>query len=494
MTEMAMLTSDKDADRDVAAMRTSTSGSIRLRLLTVMLVGLSMALMLAGWVLSSLFRDHVMQQFEAQLTHQLDQITTRLGTDAEGKAQIDPTSLSDPRWSQPYSGLYWQVDAVGQGGQRRIGDLRSRSLWDETLALPSDWVADGAIHVHEIPGPESHRLLALERTVRLDEQPGTSWRLIVAADLGETHAAIIGFNQVLAASLFALLLLLVLAGWAQLSFGLRPLQVLQQHLRDLQAGRVVRLGGRYPSEVQPLVDDFNHVLDQNQAVVERARTQAGNLAHALKTPLTVLEQGAFGATKAGEPSSALANLVREQVAIARRQVDWHLARSRAAAARQMPGLRTDVLSVVNGLVRLMKRVHAERDLSITVLPGWHNTQYLFAGEEQDLQEMLGNLIDNACKWASSRVTIEMVMDASAAAPVLEIRVCDDGPGIVVAQRDAVMVRGARLDESVPGSGLGLAIVQEIADLYGGSLTLKDACSQAQAGLQTILRLPAARSD
>ncbi len=479
---------------DLPADRPAAPGSIRLRLLAVMLVGLSLALVLAGWVLASLFRDHVTQQFEVELTHQLDQITARLGVDADGNAHIDPASLNDPRWSRPYSGLYWQVDAVTRNGLRRTADLRSRSLWDEALLLPVDRVADGAVHVHEIDGPESHRLLALERTVKLEEQPNTSWRLIVAADLEQTHAAVSGFNRVLAGSLFTLLLLLALAGWAQLSFGLRPLRVLQQHLRELQAGRAVRLTGRYPSEVQSLVDDFNHVLDQNRAVVERARTQAGNLAHALKTPMTVLEQAAAAKTADVLSSPALARLVRDQVGVARQHISWHLARSRAAASTHIPGLRTEVEPVIEGLVRVMNRVHADRSPNIVVRTSGTGRPCLFAGEEQDLQEMFGNLIDNACKWAYRNVFVDMACDSSGPAHVIEVRVLDDGPGIGVSERRAVLERGVRLDESVSGSGLGLAIVQDIANLYGGSLVLEDGPSSSGAGLCAVLRLPAVVSD
>ena len=472
--------------------------SLRLRLLLATLAVVALALALAWLGLGRLFRDHVQQQFQTSLAQQLDQVTARFALDAQGRPGVDGQALSDPRWQQPLSGLYWQVDAVAPDGSRQVGVLRSRSLWDSVLQAGSDALADGEVHVHERPGPRGPVLL-LERTVRVaapdagqatpPEGPTSIWTLLVAADLAETQAAVARFNRLLAASLLLLLALLAAAAWAQVAVGLQPLHGLQQGLRDVQSARTERLEGRFPSEVQPLVDDFNRVLAQNHAVVERARTQAGNLAHALKTPLSVLEH--LAAAQA-PPGQALAQQVREQVQVARRHIDWHLARARVAATQRLPGQRTAVLPVAEGLLRVMRKVHAERGLTLELVqhPADAPPPY-FAGEEQDLQEMLGNLLDNACKWARTRVRVvvqqvtlpgqpaDKGMDqghgqAAGAAPGragLQITVQDDGPGIGPAHREAVKVRGARLDESVPGTGLGLAIVQELAGLYGGSLEL-----------------------
>jgi signal transduction histidine kinase len=264
------------------------------------------------------------------------------------------------------------------------------------------------------------------------------------------------------------------------------LQRALQAVRDAQAGRVQ---GQFPSEVQPLVDDFNGVLDHNEAVVERARSQAGNLAHALKTPLSVLEQAAAQAVGVAQ-SAPFARLVQEQCGTARRHIDWHLARARVAATQRVPGHQTDVGQVLSGLVRVMQKVHAARGLNIDVALG--DASLLFAGEAQDLHEVLGNVIDNACKWASTRVHIQAGLSAqkgSAVVPdMVSILIEDDGPGIDVAQRDAVMARGVRLDETVPGSGLGLAIAKDLVDLYGGTLDLHPASG---GGLCVTVRLPAA---
>lgn len=464
--------------------------SLRFRLLAATLAALAVALVLAGLLLSSLFRDHVMRQFSQSLTAQLDQITARLEFDAAGQPQIDPQALSDPRWSRPYSGLYWQVDGAGQVRQR--GALRSRSLWDAALSLPDDVLADGVVHVHEGTGPDGAALLLVERTVKrdrggdggADDAVGTPWRLTVAADLRETVAAVERFNGVLAASLATLFVLLCAAALAQIAIGLAPLRALQRTLAGVRAGTSPKLDGAFPSEVQPLVDDFNAVLERNADVVARARTQAGNLAHAIKTPLAALSQAAAVALRRPETGAELAALVEEQVGVARRHIDWHLARARAAAAQGVPGARVPLQPVLHGLLRVLERVHAERGIALRCLP--MAPDLAFAGEVQDLQEVLGNLLDNACKWARQEVQVSAASLGSGPGSRLQIVIDDDGPGIAPDRRESVMARGARLDESVPGSGLGLAIVNELVGLYGGSVRLLAAPT---GGLRVEVELP-----
>ncbi len=461
--------------------------SLRLRLLALTALGLTMALLLAGMVLAGLFRDEVMRQFQQGLTQQLDQLTARVAFDAQGHPSVDEASLSDPRWLRPLSGLYWQINAQDQSIL-----LRSRSLWDTALANTPDVLADAAIHVHSVTSTQGESLMVLERVIRPADAPGTQVRLLVAGDTHAVDAAVARFDGVLALSLCVLLLLLLLAAWAQVALGLAPLQALQRALVALREGRSRQIEGPVPREVQPLVDGFNDVLARNAQVVERARQQAGNLAHAIKTPLAVLGQAAESALAnpdglSGQRTaeSALAQTVIDQLAIARRQVDWHLARARAAAAHGLPGQRVLVEPVVRGLLRVMEKVHAQRGLQIHVAAG--ASGLAFAGEEQDLQEMLGNLVDNACKWAHSVVEVSVAMESSGVGAMLLIRVQDDGPGISPERRHAVLERGVRMDESVPGSGLGLAIVVDLARLYGGTLALDEA---ALGGLRATVRLPA----
>ena len=460
------------------------SRSLRFRLLAVTVVGVAVAVLLAGLVLSGLFREHVQRQFEATLLQQLDQVTARLEFDGQGQPVVAAQALSDPRWLKPYSGLYWQVDAMASDGRSRVGVLRSRSLWDTSLALQADALTDGAVHVHEVVGPQGAPLLVLERTVRAEGVDAARWRLIVAADLQATQAATAQFTRVLGLSLLVLLALLAAAAWAQVAVGLKPLKALQRGLQDVQQARTPQLQGAFPAEVQPLVNDFNAVLTRNAEVVERARTQAGNLAHALKTPLSVLENAARAL--AATDGSVMAALVHEQVQMAQRHIDWHLARSRVAASVHLPGQRTALEPVVAGLVRVMNKVHAGRGVDITV--GLPEAPLFFAGEAQDLQEMLGNLLDNACKWARSSVRVQAHIDGGQPLQMV-VSVEDDGPGIGTAQRALALERGVRLDETVPGTGLGLAIVQELAALYAGRLDLQ---SSELGGLRAALTLPAAR--
>lgn len=510
--------------------------SLRRRLLLATLAAALAVLGVAGVLLASLFRDHVLDQFSATLTAQLDRLAAVIEFDTEGRPQIDPATLGDPRWLRPYSGLYWQIDALpvhgpmapqrlarpadaapdarsgaaagspGQGDRAIVAVLRSRSLWDTALAAPADAIADGTVHRHAVPGPAGSTLWLVERSVRADASGGRAWRLLVAADLRETQAAIARFNGALALGLAALLGLLTLGAWAQVAVGLAPLKALRGALAALRDGRVARLEGRFPQEVQPLVDDFNGVLDRHDELVARARTHAGNLAHALKTPLAVMSQSAAMAARAvpnappatqaaqgpDDPAqtqralTALPSVVRDQVARAQRQVDWHLARARAAAAHGVPGIRAEVGPALAGLSRVMARVHADRGLVLDLEPV--EPGLAFAGESQDLQEMAGNVIDNACKWARQRVRVSSQAVTGETRPRLRIVVDDDGPGIDAESRSRALQRGVRLDETVPGSGLGLAIVQELATLYEGRLGLEDAPG---GGLRVVLELPAA---
>ena len=453
-------------------------GSLRLRLLLGTLVWIAVSIIVAGWMLGGLFRQHVARQFHTELNTHLDQLAAHLAVDQAGQLSL-PATPSDPRFSKPHSGMYWQVDRIGVMPGGAAGILRSRSLWDEVLKVPSDTLADGEIHQHRVPGPGKKMLGMVERVITLADAPDQSaktFRLIVAADEHQMAEPIEHFDQMLWLALGLLGGGLALSAVIQVLIALLPLRRMQGALAAVRSGQTNRLEGQFPQEVRPLVEDFNSVLTQNAEVVERARTQAGNLAHALKTPLSVI------ANATSSRADDTAQLVSEQVAVARKQIDYHLSRSRLAASVRVPGARTSVVPVLDGLVRVMRRIHAERNLELIVRP--HNELPDFRGEEQDLQEMLGNLLDNACKWAAKRVDVSLAV----AADEILIMIDDDGRGIAEAEQQRVLNRGERADERVPGSGLGLAISVDLAHLYGGRVAL---AVSPLGGLRVVLALPKA---
>jgi signal transduction histidine kinase len=259
--------------------------------------------------------------------------------------------------------------------------------------------------------------------------------------------------------------------------GISPINLLRARLASVHAGREPRVGGVYPTEVQPLVDDLNTLLAHQEDTVRRAQAKAGDLAHGLKTPLAVLAQEADRLEAAGEHD--VAGIMRAQIERMRRQIEYHLAHARAAASGAMPGANAAVRESVEGLARTLRRLHSARGLAFEVDVPAH---VVVRVQREDLDEMLGNLLDNACKWARAHV----VITASEEAGAVTIGVDDDGPGIPEGLRDVVLQRGVRADEAAPGSGLGLAIVRDIAAVYGGSISL---AASPRGGLRARLRLP-----
>jgi len=295
----------------------------------------------------------------------------------------------------------------------------------------------------------------------------------------EFLAAVHGYPHTLMISAIAAML----AGFAIVGRGLAPLDEMRRRLAAVRAGTAERVDGRFPTEVQPLVTDLNALLAHQQSAVSRAHAKAGDLAHGLKTPLAILSHEAERAAANGQAD--LAAGITEQVERMRRQIEYHLAHARAAASGATPGARCQVLESAHGLARTLLRLHADRGVTIDVqVDPAHEARC----DRADLDEMLGNLLDNACKWAHRGVVVRSLdVSAEGGARAVDIVVEDDGPGIDPALRDAVLQRGVRADEAAPGSGLGLAIVRELADLYGGSVTL---ASAASGGLSARLRLPA----
>jgi signal transduction histidine kinase len=440
--------------------------SLALRLVLGAGVWIAVALVAGGVVLATIFRDYVERSFDARLEALMASLVAASQIGPDGVPELTRV-IGEPRFEQIYSGWYWEITGDGEAY------LGSRSLWDETL--PSDEFPDNAAILRfDGDGPVNQKLRLVERQITL---PGSDqrWRFAVAGDRGEIDREIRRFNTTLIWSLSALGLGLLAAVLIQVRFGLQPLRRIQQAIVAIRTGKAQRLEGEFPAEIAPLSDELNTLIEHNADVLERARTQVSNLAHGLKTPLSVLTNEAAGAT------GSLAETVRRQTAAMRRHVDHYLARARTAANVRIIGARTEVAPVAEDLRRTLERIHAQRGIKVAVRcqPGLG-----FRGDRQDLEEMLGNLMDNACKWAASEIAVEVHrIDGR-----VVFQVDDDGPGLTENERSAVFDRGTRLDESVPGTGLGLAIVREIAELHGGTVTLE---SSPRNGLRAVLVLPAA---
>ena len=437
-------------------------------------------LLITGVILSSVYRDATERAFDRRLNLYLRTLVAEVATPDE-PPDHQFQSLGEPLFELPLSGWYWQIIRTDSEKE----EVRaSRSLWDKKLPKLEDHGAElsaAGIRLGYVEGPEGQTLRMVERPVDL----GSDGKFLVdvAGDASEIFDETRNFDYYLGGTFIALSIVLVLTTIFQVRFGLAPLKRISDSIADIRSGRAERLEGEFPVEIAPLARETNALIDANREIVERARTHVGNLAHAIKTPLSVIVNEA-----ATHSSDLFAAKVLEQADVMRDQVAHHLERARIAARLTIVGTITEVGPVVEALRRTMEKIHRDRGVAFEVASG---SKAKFRGERQDLEEMVGNLVDNACKWAASRVFIEVLVDEPTepgATPMLRIVVDDDGRGLSEQERAKVSRRGQRLDESKPGSGLGLSIVVDLSALYGGSLTLGHAPT---GGLRAELLLPAA---
>jgi signal transduction histidine kinase len=453
------------------------SGSLANRLLLVAALWSLVVLLVAGLVLLQLYRTSTERAFDERLHVYLKAIVAAVST-APDEGSFNPGNFGEPRFDVPLSGWYWQIRNVGS---RRGQIINSPSLYEQTLpALGDLGVGETRGFTREayVTGPGGLRLRQIER--RIDFGQGEAFVMAVAGDAEVIETEIAAFARTLVVWLLVLGIGVVFSTVLQVRWGLAPLREISRALAAIRSGRAQRLEGRFPREIQPLADEVNALIQANEDVVERARTHAGNLAHALKTPLSVVTN------EARAQEGAFARKVEEQSSLMREQIQHHLQRARTAARIAVTTEVTEVSPVVQGIERAMERIYRDKGLSIRARV---ESALRFRGERQDLEEMVGNLVDNACKWAAGAVTIEA--QAEPAGPDqqrLRLVIDDDGPGMAPDRREEALQRGARLDESKPGSGLGLAIVSELAALYGGRLGLSPA---PRGGLRAELILPAA---
>lgn len=426
--------------------RERPAASLSTRLVLGAVVWLVLILALGGGILTWAFRDTVESEFSRRLDAVLNGMIASMATTPDGGVMLTH-SLGNPRFDQVYSGWYWQI--VEPSGQL----LRSRSLWDSALTPTG---IDTNLHLSRTEGPNGEPILVAERDIEFPDVDGFV-HVMVAGDLREVSDGIRRFNLVLTIALGLLGLGLVVAILIQVRFGLRPLRALAGDLEAVRQGVHPRLANRYPKEVAPLAQAMNGVLDKDAELIERARRHVGNLAHGLKTPLAVIS-----AEMEGEPDR---RVLHEQIQVMRRLIEHHLGRASAvASAGGRIGAVTKIAETARDVAGVLAKVFAEKNLTIEVKI---DDAAVFPGHREELEEILGNLMENACKWASSRVRLSTEQTTEHVKLLVE----DDGPGMSEEQAAEASRRGKRFDEIAPGWGLGLSIVSDLVEVTGGTLLL-----------------------
>jgi signal transduction histidine kinase len=438
------------------------------RLLLSAILWSAAALAVGGMLLSFAFRTYVLSDIDRKLEMMIDTMVGISEISPDGVLRFNQPLL-DQRFAAPYSGWYWQISEQG------ADPFRSRSLWDFELK-PDVATRAFSLKLSEVEGPDGQSLRSAERDIILPEADRI-FRYQVATDTAEVQEAIDRFNWLLMGALALIMFTVSLALVIQVAYGLRPLRNIRRSLSEVRSGQRARIEGTWPEDLRPLAQEINALIDQNEKLVDRARTHVGNLAHALKTPLSVImNEVETDTSKKGQAIGVAAKNIREHI-------DHHLKRARIAGGGSGPGL--PIRERVEKLGRAIERLNREKDLKVTVAC---ESDLKFDGEREDFDELLGNIVDNAGKWARGQVTITASrVQENLRRAFMDIRVEDDGPGVPEGERETLFERGKRLDEHVPGTGLGLAIVRDIVELYGGSAHLDEA---SLGGLAVMLRLPA----
>ncbi|HRO11773.1 HAMP domain-containing sensor histidine kinase [Amaricoccus sp.] len=441
--------------------------SIRLRLVAAGGAAVVLSLALAAAGLDFLFERHVRRLAVVELAADLDQLAAGLEEDAAGRL-VMVQSPTDPRYGQPLSGLYWQVDSPDER-------LASRSLWDSAIVLPGPDPRDGRPHQHIAAGPGGGSLLVLERTVFAPRFGPDGVRIMVALRNDQLRSAARAFVRDLAPWLAGLAALLIVGGWVQVVVGLRPLATVGARVAAIRSGAAARLGEDFPIEVRPLAAEVDALIAAREDETRRARTRAADLAHGLKTPLQALIGEAERLRAAGAVEAA--DGIEEIAGAMRRHVDRELARARIASAGH--AVSSAPAAVIGRLLAVIRRTEQGARIAWEV-----NAPHEIRAriDVDDLTEALGALLDNAARHAAERVAVTVRRTGE----TVEITITDDGPGIPESRIEELTARGARLDTTGPGTGLGLAIAQDIADAAGGRLTL----ANAAPGLTATLSLPA----
>ncbi len=442
--------------------------SIRRRLILAAAIWIALGVGLAGLVLSAVFHTHLDAQVREELAVHLDELQGLTVIEEGGRPKLT-RPLSDPRYDQKLSGYYWEIV--------NGGDIvsRSASLSQGSIVTPADTVEDGKLHFHEITGPTGELLLA-EKIYR---RPDGQLKFLISTDKRHIASVMGAFNTTLGSAMAAFGIAMTLAASLLIAHALRPLALLRDELTRIRGGAAKRLGSQHPEEVLPLVQDLNAMIEASSNSLEKARAQAGNIAHGLKTPLAVLTDEAHALERSGHGKSAATIL--EQSLRMQRHIDYQLARARAAGNRTVPGTIMAVKPAIETVVSALTRLHRARNIRVD-----HNIDSALrvACDSRDFNEIIANLIDNACKHAATRVSI--VSEPAPRDGQVFIVVEDDGPGLPPEARDVVFNIGERWDSQAQGTGLGLPIARDLAQLYGGSIELQ---SSALGGLRALLLMP-----
>ncbi len=447
-------------------------GSLRIRLAIIAAISIVVVLTISAFGLSMLFERHVVRRMNSELDTYIRQLAAGIVLTEEGGTLQLARPLADPRFSEPDSGLYWQIEDDNTGAQ-----LRSRSLWENVIGLPQDDIAPGAVHRHQLQGPHGAQLMVSERLLIYPRGADTHrLRIAAAADEKDVRAAVWQFASDVAASLAVLAGILMLVSWLQISVGLHPLVTLREKVAAIRSGKEKRIGIDEPTEVMPLVQEFNSLLDDRENAVTSAKARAADLAHGLKTSLTVLAGDAERLRRKGE--IAIADEIDELAADMRRHVQHELSRAMIQATGR-PATPHPVLPAIERVVRTLSRSPKGAPLSWRIDA---DEKTVIPVRDDDLFELLGAVIENAMKWAACEVAI-----SAEGSSLLRITVEDDGPGVANEHLPLLGQRGVRLDEAVEGTGLGLSLAGEIAGKYGGRLRFERA---ALGGLRVTAELPA----
>jgi signal transduction histidine kinase len=449
--------------------------SLRARLIIGAAIWIAIGVYAAGIFIAALFRQFATDLVDAELRKHLEELVTLIDVDADGFPHLY-RPLSDPLFSQVGSGFSWQVSRSGKSL------IKSTSASSDELPVPDDALGASELRKLIITGQRGP-MIVLERLFLPEGGTPPPLRIQIGAESAVVDGMLPTFDIPLTFSLALLALALILAAALQVSFGLQPMSRLRRALGAIGSGKAAKLPADFPSEVQPLVDDLNNLIEINGQMVLRARAQAGNLAHALKTPLAVLMDEASRLESRGEAESAA--VILQQSQRMQRQIDYQIARARAAASRSVPGVVAPVAPTVGNIITAMQRLYDAKNLRVNVDV---DARCVALCDPMDLNEMLANLIDNACKWAAKTIAIRGFIDEGKNQDVIAVE--DDGPGLPPEAMDVVFRIGERLDEQVPGSGLGLPIVRDLAQLYGGEVRLENSIA---GGLRAILKLPHARA-